>query len=344
MNLSSRSRHLLALLAAAGAGVLFIACEPAPRPAPKVEAVYRDPTIEVTGAGQALTQLTRDDTNEVNPVLSPDGEILAYVKIGKDQYGNSTNAVIAATNANSASGETLYSGSNYSSWYPHWMPGDQGLMMINNSTGKWAVVRTLDNSPGSAVRVIVPGEVAEDIDFAQISPDGKRVYFEAKMAGSRRIAYMNVDGTGLTVLGEGRQPALSPDGSQIAFCRIVNDWYQIFLMDAENGGNLTQLTKSGSDVKEFANVPSWSPDGKWIAFTSNKGTNTLEDAQVNWTRNLYLMTNKGTKLTPVTSGAGKCDWTHWGSDNRIYFAYQETASMDSDIWRVSINDAVLSDN
>ncbi|HMQ51722.1 MAG TPA: LysM peptidoglycan-binding domain-containing protein [Anaerolineae bacterium] len=63
-------------------------------------------------------------------------------------------------------------------------------------------------------------------------------------------------------------PAVSPDGSKIAFMsssRGSRNW-EIWLMDA-NGENATRLTDNNNND----GLPSWSPDGKSIAYVSDAG-------------------------------------------------------------------------
>lgn len=328
---SPANRRTIFLLTAVTLVALTMSCGPK-RPPP----ADLQPSIRATGAGRVITQLTRDPGSEVNPALSPDGKTLAYVKTSPGPQG--VRAIICAIDPNQASGEVIYTGENYQSWYPFWMPDQSGLAMVNNSTGKWAVVRTLSNSPGAAIRVIVPGEVASDIDWCQIAPDGKRIYFDALMGNSRKLAYMSIDGIGLTVIGEGAQPALSHNGKLLAFVRNVNSYAQIFVADAEHGGNLTQLTRA---EKASSTVPTWSADDRWLAFVSTQGNETLENAIKGHTQNVMVMAADGSKLTPVTTGSGNCDWPHWGSDGRIYFAYKEVVRATFDLWRVELDQATL---
>lgn len=107
------------------------------------------------------------------------------------------------------------------------------------------------------------------------SPDGSMLAIMSDRGGDAEIVLITVDGNtvdGNTVDGgEERQltdntvgdtwPRWSPDGSQIAFARRVNERKQIFVMDA-SGENELQLT-TGTRGGEF---PVWSPDGQWIAY------------------------------------------------------------------------------
>ena len=76
-------------------------------------------------------------------------------------------------------------------------------------------------------------------------------------------------------------PALeiSPDGNSVVIGTDRADWdQQIFRTDLwlyhDDGkaGSLIQLTQSGHDSE-----PKWSPDGRWIAFLSERKPATQED-------------------------------------------------------------------
>lgn len=63
----------------------------------------------------------------------------------------------------------------------------------------------------------------------------------------------------------GMDPAISPDGSQIAFSRIGND-NGIFLINTD-GSNERKIFGERDGLMS----PKWSPDGKWIVFSRNDG-------------------------------------------------------------------------
>jgi len=127
----------------------------------------------------------------------------------------------------------------------------------------------------------------------------KTAEITGRMARNERmntLAVMNADGTGVKELKvQGNEPALSPDGSKIAFSRAPgNDSPQIFVVNAD-GKELKQLT----DFKDqLAADPAWSPDGKKIVFALFRVPKPRRSPD------LYLMNADGSnRLRIVESGA-----------------------------------------
>jgi TolB protein len=104
------------------------------------------------------------------------------------------------------------------------------------------------------------------------------------------IYSVNPNGSDLDRLTGARsdyEPTWSPDGSMVAFDRIVGGRYQVFTMDAD-GSNRTQITAGEAD-----NLWStWSPDGLTIAFTRYRDQDGDDE--------IYSMNLDGTGLTRLT--------------------------------------------
>jgi TolB protein len=208
--------------------------------------------------GTGFRRLTTDNSKQhFYPSLAPDGKSVLYSAfIETDNYDIyeldlDDGSVNHLTNVYGV--ETA----------PEFSPDGNFLTYAksNAATGNFQIIKTNRNgsSPGNIPRVS-----GWDPTW---SPDGKKILFASDSRGSVQLYTVNLDGKNLTAVTN--LPAIrgrsdwSADGSYIVTYSGPAWNRELFIMNSD-GTNSHQLTPDGGNSQG----PSFSPDGKWVAFTA----------------------------------------------------------------------------
>jgi tol-pal system beta propeller repeat protein TolB len=159
----------------------------------------------------------------------------------------------------------------------------------------------------------------------QCPPPPPQILFirDTSAAVLRYIYKAYPDGSGLTRLTYGYDPAWSPDRTKIAFARFVSMHWQIFTMNADGTG-VTQVTFDPHTHYR----PVWSPGGGRIAFNGNLADTANTD--------LYVMNKDGSNVVRITSKAAIDDQPTWSPDGK-YLAFSSTRVGARQLFRINVD-------
>lgn len=223
---------------------------------------------------------------------------------------------------------------------PVWSPDGAEIVFAASPEGHSDIY--LMTSDGSNVRRLT--EDPGDDSHPHWSADGRRIIFNSARTTPDRDAEwsrqwhevfsMNRDGTDLRQHTRCRTvctyPSLSPDGSRIAYRKIVDTpGFAWDLTSISRNSEVFVANADGSDEINLSNNaafdgwPAWSPEGDRLVFASNR----TGPANVG---HLYIVNADGSGLRQITHGG----WSHvqpaWFRDGARILAYrnQETADFE----------------
>ena len=170
------------------------------------------------------------------------------------------------------------------SYWHGWSPDGKTLAYCAERNGNYDIY-TIPTEGGRETRLTNAEGLDDGPDY---SPDGRFIYFNSERTGAMKIWRMDSDGTNQIQITKDDQyvdwfPHPSGDGKQIVFLSYDKDVkghppnkdvaLRIMPSSGEKPRILTRLFGGQGTI----NVPSWSPDNKYIAFVSyrmvGKGSN-----------------------------------------------------------------------
>jgi Tol biopolymer transport system component len=151
------------------------------------------------------------------------------------------------------------------------------------------------------------------------SPDGRRIFFSANDCdeGGSTIRIVDLDdGDVEEIAGRHGWLDLSPDGGSLVYGvpRSRDSFLDVGLWRSKaDGTGATDITPA--DVSA-ASEPTWSPDGRRIAFVAPSGDMEATDP-VRWNEDIYVTDISGTTLRRITTTPGNDHWPPaWSPDGR----------------------------
>ncbi|MCO6434501.1 DPP IV N-terminal domain-containing protein, partial [Nitrosomonas nitrosa] len=222
---------------------------------------FRDGNWEVyVGAddGSGQVRLTNNGASDIHPRLNRGTTRIAFASNRDGNY----EIYIMATNG---SGLTRLTTNTTDDVNPIWSP-DGTKIAFQAYRDSQAEIYVMNADGSAQTRLTTDGEFDGTPAW---SPDGTKIAFVSRRTGGYRIYTMNANGSGLTQISSqpySFNPTWSPDGTKIAF-DADNDgdgWQDLWVMN-NDGSSQQKLYDPYGQTDAWAR--SWSPDGKYVAFT-----------------------------------------------------------------------------
>jgi hypothetical protein len=296
-----------------------------------------------------------------NPVLSPDGTMIAYSRLLRlDQRSAAIpqDADIWVARADGSGARPLVVREGFQ-WLPHWSPDGAWIVFTDEPEGgPWTPAGPKGPEGGNALlglgfgpdsttparryakiwRVRLDGagspeqltDSAGDDRAAAYSPDGKRLVFDSSRDRITQVYLMDADGSNQRRLTQDHSDdwgaSWSPTGKQVAFNAAFSGEMQIYVLGID--GNLPLIPMALTTDPGTHITPSWSPNGSHLAF-GFEGLGPRGECEI---RSIEV---SGAGVRNLTRSPGACeDLTSggeaWGRDGRIVYSRGEAQAPSTD--------------
>jgi len=233
--------------------------------------------------GYNVREITRNGSINLNPSFSPDGRKITYTSYRKGNPDLYLRRIFTGKDTQLSSRPGL---NVTAAWAPH---GDRiALAMSYDGNSQLYLINIRGRELARLTNI-------DAIDISPSwSPDGSHIAFVSDREGSPQIYIMNANGTNVQRLTKSGDynvgPSWSPKGDRILYCRRdANGFdFQIYAINPDGSGD-TRLTSERRNE-----YPHWSPDGRFITFTSNR------DGK----ESIFIMRADGSSQIKVSRGRG----------------------------------------
>ncbi len=252
-----------------------------------------------------------------DPQISPDSGFVAYTVTFTSLLDDKSETRIYMVPTTGGDAIPL-TAEGVSSNYPRWSPDGKFLAFLSERNQGKTQVYLLNRLGGDAQKLT---ETIQNVEDFRWSPDGKRMVLILRDPSPEELEAAASKGK-----EEGDDKAAAPKKPKAQRPWVVDRLQfkedtvgyldrrrtHLYVFDVTSK-SMAQVTSGDYDDSE----PAWSPDGKLLAFSSNRSK---PDPDANYNSDIWVVsadnTDKGTTLTQVTTNPGEERSPDWSPDGK----------------------------
>ena len=252
-----------------------------------------------------------------DPQVSPDSRFVAHTVTSTSLQDDKSETRIYQVPATGGDAIPL-TAEGVSSNHPRWSPDDKFLAFLSERNQGKTQVYLLNRLGGEAQKLT---ETIQDVEDFRWSPDGKRLVLILRDPSPKELEAAASKGK---EEGDDQAAAAKKPKAQrpwvidrLQFKEDIIGYLDrrrthLYVFDVASK-SMVQVTSGDYDDSE----PAWSPDGKLLAFSSNRSK---PDPDANYNSDIWVVsadnTDKGATLTQVTTSPGEERSPDWSPDGK----------------------------
>ena len=234
------------------------------------------------------TRVTRTSTLERDAAVSPDGASIAFASRASGNYEIYVQSLTPGSKARRLTGNTAMD------LQPTWSPDGKSIAFQSNRSGvRYFIYTVRADGRGKPARLTKSRSPESEPDWSSTN----LIAFTQTNGRNMDIAYSDMNGRITSVVrtkDQENEPAWSPNGRSIAYTKVSSRNGDIYTVIATGSGNpsfTSSRPRRLTSSREADSAPTWSPDGRLIAWAATRSRNT----------DIWVMTTFGSAPRRITT-------------------------------------------